>query len=568
MTGHTKNIRCAVYTRKSSEEGLEQLFNSLDAQREACQAYILSQRHEGWRTIHTHYDDGGFSGGSIERPALQQLLADIRARKIDTVVVYKVDRLTRSLTDFAKIIEIFDANDVSFVSVTQQFNTTSSMGRLTLNVLLSFAQFEREVTGERIRDKIALSKRKGMWMGGVVPLGYDLDDHHLLVNPEGAKRVRQIFKKYLELGSVKQLKAYLDRHGIRAKARTSRAGRKSGGAAFSRGALYHLLQNRIYIGEVPHRDQSYPGVHEAIVPRELWESVQTKLKENACARRDGRNAAEISILKGLLFDGDGNRYTPSHAVKKGRRYRYYTSQRVIEDSGDVSAIPGRLPASEIEGLVIRKLIALLGSSEFVIEELGTAGDERGTKQRLVRTCSRLAGQLSKASGVELHRAIAMMVSRIVVDAGLVELRVRKQRLRLHLLGMDPGIPVDDNDMFTATIPANLQQCRGEKRIVLPATETELLRRAPILPLVKAISRAHEWVRLLITGECKTLQDIAARTGLDLRYVSRILPSAFLAPKVVGAILRGEQPPQMNLDKLLDAAALTWEQQAQLEVQHQ
>jgi DNA invertase Pin-like site-specific DNA recombinase len=568
MTGHTKNIRCAVYTRKSSEEGLDQLFNSLDAQREACQAYILSQRHEGWRTIHTHYDDGGFSGGSIERPALQQLLADIRARKIDTVVVYKVDRLTRSLTDFAKIIEIFDANDVSFVSVTQQFNTTSSMGRLTLNVLLSFAQFEREVTGERIRDKIVLSKRKGMWMGGVVPLGYDLDDHHLLVNPEGAKRVRQIFKKYLELGSVKQLKAYLDRRGIRAKARTSRAGRKSGGAAFSRGALYHLLQNRIYIGEVPHRDQSYPGVHEAIVPRELWESVQTKLKENACARRDGRDAAAVSILKGLLFDAEGNRYTPSHAVKKGKRYRYYTSQRVIQDSSDVSTIPGRFPASEIEVLVVRKLIALLGSSDFLIEELGTDGDERGTKQRLIQAASQFAKQINKVSGVELYRAITRMISKIVIDGSSVQLRVRKQRLRLHLLGMDPGTPVDDNDLFIVSIPANLQQCRGEKRIVLPATETELLRRAPILPLVKAISRAHEWAHLLITGECTTLQDIATRTGLDPCYVSRILPGAFLAPNIVGAILRGEQPPQMNLDKLLDAAALTWEQQAQLAVQHQ
>lgn len=558
MTEPKKAVRCAIYTRKSSEEGLEQSFNSLDAQREACQAYILSQQHEGWRTIHTHYDDGGFSGGSIARPALQQLLTDIKARKIDTVVVYKVDRLTRSLADFAKIIEIFDASEVSFVSITQQFNTTSSMGRLTLNILLSFAQFEREVTGERIRDKIALSKKKGMWMGGIVPLGYDVKDRNLLVNRKEAKLVRHIFTKYLELGSVKQLKAYLDRGGI-ATARTGRAGQKAGGGAFGRGALYHLLQNRIYIGQVRHRDQSYPGLHEAILPRDLWESAQEKLKENACARREGRDAAAVSILKGLLFDADGNRYTPSHAVKKGRRYRYYTSQRVINSAQDVSAIPGRLPASEIERLVVQKLVALLSSSEFLVE-LADDGDTRGPQQRLIQAGRRFANQITKASGVDLHRSIAMMLSEIIVDAGSIQLRIRKQSLRLHLLGTPPITPVNDNDVFIATIPANLQQCRGEKRIVLARSESELLRRAPVLPLVKAISRAHEWVRLLITGECKTLHDIATRTGLDLRYVSRILPSAFLAPELVGAILRGEQPPEMTVDQLISAATLPWDQQ--------
>jgi DNA invertase Pin-like site-specific DNA recombinase len=264
-----KLVRCAIYTRKSSEEGLEQSFNSLDAQREACCAYVLSQKHEGWTALDDRYDDGGFSGGTMERPALQQLLSDILAGKVNTVVVYKVDRLTRSLNDFSKIIEVFDSHGVSFVSVTQAFNTTTSMGRLTLNVLLSFAQFEREVTGERIRDKVAASKKKGMWMGGAIPLGYDCVGHKLIVNPEDADTVIEIFRQYLCLGSVMKLKKHLEQEQILSKVRTSKDGNTSGGATYSRGALYHLLNNRVYIGEIVHRGQSYPGQHEAIVPQEL-----------------------------------------------------------------------------------------------------------------------------------------------------------------------------------------------------------------------------------------------------------------------------------------------------------
>ncbi len=310
-------IRCAIYTRKSSEEGLEQSFNSLDAQREACCAYIESQRHEGWHLVPTHYDDGGYSGGSIERPALKRLLEDISAGKVDAVVVYKVDRLTRSLADFAKIIEIFDKRGASFVSVTQQFNTTTSMGRLTLNVLLSFAQFEREVTGERIRDKIAASKRKGMWMGGNVPLGYDLKARKLLVNNREAALVRDIYRRYLRLGCVRKLRLDLDRRGVRSKVRISPARRRSGGASYSRGALYKILRSRIYLGEIEHRGQVFSGEHEAIVPRWLWDNVQTRLRANNQARRNETTCSAPSLLVGLLFDELGNRFTPSHAVKNG-----------------------------------------------------------------------------------------------------------------------------------------------------------------------------------------------------------------------------------------------------------
>ncbi len=284
MTTARSRIRCAIYTRKSSEEGLEQSFNSLHAQREACEAYIASQRHEGWHAVPTKYDDGAFSGGNMERPALQRLLADITAKKLDTVVVYKVDRLTRSLADFAKIVEAFDSQGVSFVSVTQQFNTTTSMGRLTLNVLLSFAQFEREVTGERIRDKIAASKKKGMWMGGNVPIGYDLKDHKLIIDPVGAEVVRKLYEAYLRLGCVRKLKDYVDRVGIHSPVKTSIKGRKTGGAGLSRGTLYHILSSRTYIGEIAHRGE----IHAAAMSPSLIEKSGKRLRRSA--RRIGSHA--------------------------------------------------------------------------------------------------------------------------------------------------------------------------------------------------------------------------------------------------------------------------------------
>ena len=324
----SQNVRCAIYTRKSSDEGLEQEFNSLDAQREACEAYIDSQRHAGWIALPDMYDDGGLSGGTMERPALQRLLADIKAGKVQIIVVYKVDRLTRSLADFAKIVEVLDAHGASFVSVTQQFNTTTSMGRLTLNMLLSFAQFEREIAGERIRDKIAASKAKGMWMGGNVPLGYDVKDRKLIVNEAEAATVRMIFRRYAELGSVALLKAELDRRGSSASAAKAPAA-AVGGKCFSRGALYLMLQNRLYRGEITHKGNVYPGQHEAIIDPELWQIVQDKLATNRRERSLAVGAEAPSLLAGLICDADGQRLTPTHAVKKGKRYRYYVSTALI-----------------------------------------------------------------------------------------------------------------------------------------------------------------------------------------------------------------------------------------------
>src|SRR5467141_302771 len=349
-----KLARCAIYTRKSTEYNLELAFNSLDAQREACEAYIKSQAHEGWRLIPGRYDDGAFSGASLDRPALQTLLSDVRAGKITIVVVYKVDRLTRSLADFAKLVELFDQHGVSFVSVTQQFNTTTSMGRLTLNVLLSFAQFEREVTSERIRDKIAASKRKGLWVGGMVPLGYDTKDRKISVNEPEAELVRTIFRRYLNLGSINLLVADLRKSGLVTKARTLRTGGTVGGIPFGRGMLGHVLRNRFYIGEVVFKGEVLAGEQPAIVDRTLFDDVQAKLTEQLNNHTTTRMKSD-ALLVGRIFDDQGNRMSPSHARKGGVKYRYYLSSALLQGMAGGAGSVRRVPAADIEALVVRSV---------------------------------------------------------------------------------------------------------------------------------------------------------------------------------------------------------------------
>jgi site-specific DNA recombinase len=358
-------VRCAIYTRKSTEEGLEQSFNSLDAQREACEAYVISQRHEGWTLSPVPYDDGGFSGGTLDRPALRQLLADVQSGKVDVIVVYKVDRLTRSLADFAKIVEILDAAKASFVSVTQSFNTTSSMGRLTLNVLLSFAQFEREVTGERIRDKVAQSKARGLWMGGNIPLGYVIEDRKLKVVEAEADKVRTIYRRYLALGSVAALADALDDAGIMSQTRTSNAGRALGGKPFTKGALYHILKNRIYVGEVSHKGKPFPGAHEGIIDPDVFAQVQALLNHNAVNRRSGQQSEAPSVLAYLVWDGLGRRMSPNHAQKAKTRYRYYASRLA-------AAMIARRPYGACRRLILkRSSSARLGTICSIMRRSGT-----------------------------------------------------------------------------------------------------------------------------------------------------------------------------------------------------
>src|ERR1700726_2698593 len=409
-------IRCAVYTRKSSEEGLEQEFNSLQAQREACEAFIKSQRHEGWVCVPDGYDDGGLSGATMDRPALQQLLAEIQAGRVDIVVVYKVDRLTRSLADFAKIVEILDAKGASFVSVTQQFNTTTSMGRLTLNVLLSFAQFEREVTGERIRDKIAASKKKGMWMGGVPPLGYQCRDHKLIVIPSEAETVQHIFRRYAAFGSVRLLQQDLNAAGIRSKSWISTAGRRWGGKPLARGALYTMLRNRIYRSEIVHKDQHYPGEHEPIIDEGLWEEVQAKLSANAVERDTGERALNPSLLAGLLYDGQGHRMTPSHAVKKGMRYLYYVSQPLICQTREAAPEGLRIAAAEIERIVLSRIGELIAGPGRLADALGAYVETAGDQQQILMRAGEVAASWPELSVTQSPPAVAMLCRCITIQS--------------------------------------------------------------------------------------------------------------------------------------------------------
>jgi len=522
--------RCAIYTRKSSEEGLEQDFNSLQAQREACEAFIKSQHGEGWRLVRSAYDDGGFSGGTMERPALQRLLADIRERVIDVIVVYKVDRLTRSLADFAKMVELFDAHAVSFVAVTQQFNTTSSMGRLTLNVLLSFAQFEREVTGERIRDKIAASKRRGMWMGGTVALGYDVSDHRLVINPAEAETVKGIFQRYLELRSVRLLKDDLNRRGIISKIRLSRNGNRSGGKAFSRGALYELLSNPVYIGEIRHREERHPGQHEPIVDRELWERAQRQLRDQAARCRTHATKADPSPLAGKLFDEDGECLYVAGAAKGERRYRYYVSRHLVTASADKVRNGWRLAGPEIERTVAVAARQLLNDHAAISASACNLGVGAGDIPAVLEA----AGEWSRwlQSEADVAAALSGLVDKVNLKPGGIELSINLP------------LPVDGTHGAAAMLPitqffAMRMKRRGvEMRLIIGGADAPP--RKPDAALLKAIARAHRWFEELISARATSLAAIASREGVTDRYVARLIRLAFLAPKIVEAIAeRGE-----------------------------
>ena len=506
--------RCAIYTRKSSEEGLEQEFNSLAAQREACDAYIRSQRHEGWVGARTPYDDGGFSGGNMERPALQRLLADIRDGRIEIVIVYKVDRLTRSLADFARLVEIFDTQGVSFVSVTQQFNTTSSMGRLTLNVLLSFAQFEREVTGERIRDKIAASN---MWMGGNMPLGYDACHGSLVINPAEAETVRHIFALYREFGCVRRVKEEVDRLGLRTKHRVTANGTERGGKPFSRGHIYHLLANPIYAGQIGHKGQVYSGQQPPLIDQETWSAARDQLSANAGDHRR-KTATEPSLLAGLLVDGRGERLTPSHADKNGRRYRYYVFTSLISEAGTDRAQGRRLAAREIEEAVIRILVDALSSPVRFLDRFATSGMTADQVRRMHARAARLAASLG-ASSERRSAAIRELVDKVVVDEQTIMIGVRRDPLLGGSLSPTSDLPSDGVIGLSAAVTVKR---RGvETRLVLPeAHHHHPCRCDPAL--VKAIACGRAWFEELATGRARSLHDLAECHGVSRRYIGRLV----------------------------------------------
>jgi site-specific DNA recombinase len=552
--------RCAIYTRKSSEEGLEQEFNSLAAQCEACEAFIRSQRDEGWVLVRTRYDDGGFSGGNLERPALQRLIADIRAGRIDIVVVYKVDRLTRSLADFARLVELLDAEAVSFVSVTQQFNTTSSMGRLTLNVLLSFAQFEREVTGERIRDKIAASKKKGMWMGGNVPLGYDASERTLVINPAEAETVRRIFALYRELGCVRRVKEEADRLGLRTKCRTTANGTERGGKLFSRGHLYALLSNPIYTGQIAHKGELHPGQQPALIDDETWVTVRDQLAANTSDHRRRAKTAEPSLLAGLLVDARGERLTPSHAVKKGRRYRYYVSAALITDAATDRAQGCRLAAREIEEAVIRILADALTSPARLVERFGAVGIPGDQIRKLLSRAGRMAAALGGSSG-ERAKTVRELVEKIIVDEKTIIIKLR----RSFLLGIPSSASEAASEGAVELTAAVAFTRRGtETKLVLPGLAPQKHSSKCDPALIKAIVRGRAWFEELATGRARSLNELAKRDSISRRYIRRLVGLAFLSPQLVEAILQGRQSVELTATRLTELdLPLDWTEQHKL-----
>jgi site-specific DNA recombinase len=522
-----KAVRCAIYTRVSTDHGLDQEFNSLDAQYDAASAYIKSQAHAGWTLIRSRYDDGGYSGGSTDRPDLQRLLDDIRARKLDVIVVYKVDRLTRSLADFAKLVELFDAHGVSFVSVTQQFNTTTSMGRLTLNVLLSFAQFEREVTSERIRDKIAASKRKGLWVGGTLPLGYHMKDDKVTVIADEAERVRLIYRRYLELGGVNALVRDLRERNIRTKSRLLATGATRGGVHFGRGSLFYLLRNRFYIGEVKYKDEILPGEQPAIMDRALFNAVQQKLTDQWTAQSTVRNMSD-HLLTGLLFDNAGHRMVPTHAAKSGVRYRYYVSLPHLHGESKTASVGSvsRIPATEIEGIIVKSLQKYL----FAKKEQPYSG---------TRT-----------------------VDRKLLQDSIARIDVHEDRLAIRLKSAGDGETSDSTD-DPLSIPWQKPPSRRSRQILLPhgiprneVRPTRIERRAR---LVSAIARGRRWLDEIVSGSVTDVQQIATRQRCSVRQVNMTISLAFLAPDLVRAAVEGRLPRGIGVERLRDAPA-EWSQQ--------
>lgn len=503
-------VRCAIYTRVSTDQGLDQEFNSLDAQYEASKAYIRSQAHAGWTQIRSRYDDGGFSGGNTDRPALQQLLEDVGAGKIDVIVVYKVDRLTRSLADFAKLVELFDKHNVSFVSVTQQFNTTTSMGRLTLNVLLSFAQFEREVTSERIRDKIAASKRKGLWVGGMAPLGYDTKDRQITVNEAEAETVRRIFRRYLELGSLSLLMIDLRKQGVVTKRRTVKTGKSVGGIPFTRGPLAHLLRNRFYIGEVSFKGESLPGEQPAILERELFEAVQAKLTEQLNNHTTARMQSE-ALLMGRLFDDRGNRMGPTHARKGRIKYRYYLSTALTDGRQGEAGSVNRVPAAEIETVVARSVREHL--------KLPPAIEDKG-----------------------------------VIDAYVDRVEVHPQQLSIRTR---ESSATDSSAQKSETIRVAWQKQPSKRRreVLLSASQRggdpRPIRSETRATLVAAIARGRHWLSEIVSTPGATAEAIARREGCSARKVNMTISLAFLSPALVKAALQRRLPRGVGVTRLCD-----------------
>ena len=553
------SIRCAIYTRKSTLDGLEQEFNTLDAQREACAAYVASQRHEGWKISSKRYDDGGVSGGTLRRPGLQQLLADIDAGQITMVVVYKIDRLTRSLTDFAKMVERLDAAGCSFVSVTQAFNTSNSMGRLTLNVLLSFAQFEREVTAERIRDKIAASKKKGMWMGGLVPLGYQKGhppkERELVILPEEAKTVRAIFDLYIKHGCLRVVQERAARAGLRSKHHRFASGKMRGGSKMTRGQIHYVLTNPIYVGLIRHKDKLWPGLQEAIVDQALWDQVQDRL-QNASANprrghqsKSGFHKSPIALtLAGKFYDETGDRLTPSHSNKAGKRYHYYISNRLLTGRKQDGVSGWRLPAQQFEAAIVNVVSKHLESCAKQHSILSKTDVENAIS----------IGKAMRALGYRFEQdpsnELRALLKEGRLSVGEISIELNREALAKSLGHPEVAI---SNRVLSFTGPFHIRKRGVELRIIAGECERE-----PDAVLLNSLAKAHHWLRDIKAG--KSFADIAKSNTCSSSYIRQRIRLAFLSPRIQASIVEATHPVDLSLAKILKMGVpMDWAEQERL-----
>ena len=535
-----RRIRCAIYTRKSSEQGLEQEFNSLDAQREACEAYVASQKHEGWELLRDLFDDGGISGGHLDRPGLQRLMQAVDEKRVDQIVVYKIDRMTRSLADFAKLVDRLDAAEASFVSVTQSFNTATSMGRLTLNVLLSFAQFEREVTAERIRDKIAASKRKGLWMGGNAPLGYLPDGRSLKIEAGEATTIKTLYDLYQEHGTVRAVKEHADQLGLRSRRRERAGGLISGGGVLDRGHIHHILTNPIYAGHIRHKNQVYDGQHPAIIDLVTWEKVQDLLKVGATKPRGAQQKATRSLLVGKLYDETGDRLTPSHSQKNGKRLRYYISRRLVVDRSKKHPDAWRLPAEQLEEML----------AEAVNQQIGRSG-----------AAALIVTDASAVKIVTVQTSLAKLASpsQLIAIIERVDLKPGSLKIKLDAKALAEAldIPSDrlNQDELTIEAPFQMRRRGVELKLHLGVVPNEV---DPTL--VRNIVKARRWLKMIIDG--KTVAEIANAESTSPRRVQAVVELALLSPQILESITGGEQPGDLTSDYLIKTGfSADWSEQS-------
>jgi DNA invertase Pin-like site-specific DNA recombinase len=550
-----KMVRCAIYTRKSTEDGLEQEYNSLDAQYDACAAYALSQRHEGWTVVKDRYDDGGFSGGNLERPGLKRLLADIEAGKVDIILLYKIDRLTRSLSDFAKIVDILDRKGASFVSITQSFNTTTSMGRLTLNMLLSFAQFEREVTGERIRDKIYASKRKGIWMGGPVPLGYDVVERKLVANELEAEQVRNIMQLYLKVGSVPELVDVLAKNGSHTKVQQRKDGGTRGGVHFKRGNLYHLLSNRIYRGMTVHKGEAFEGEHDAIVAEELWDQVQVKLAKQGQGGSSRKVSARTGVLAGLIYNAEGTPMVLTHTQKGNRRFHYYANR--YEALGDTTA--SRVNARDIEDIVVGQLSQTLALGIQVQSVLLDGTYTADQLHNLISRCRQLGTELTAAKYIRKQAIVRNVVDRVELNEDRVVIKIDNRSL-LNAISAEGSIQPSSSDLIIEREAIRLR--RGKAlRLIIPAASAGDGMSLRDDKLVALIAESRAIMAQIVKNPDKSVPTLAAEQGRCRVRMMKVAKLVCLDPYIVTAIVEGRQPLNLSPGKLLAAdLPLAWPEQ--------